>query len=86
MVELLDDTLDRLDAHNLVGGVEVLVGDRVDVGSGELAPRLLLLEGEPGASLAEALELADVVARDLGHVAQVVVGQLALLERDAVQN
>ena len=78
VVELLHHALNRVDVDDLVRGVEVDLGHAVDVLGGELGTCGLALRGEVGAALAEALQRADVVARDLGHVAQVLVGELAL--------
>lgn len=78
VVELLHHALNRVDVNDLVRGVEVDLGHAVDVLGGELGTCGLTLRGEVGAALAEALQRADVVARDLGHVAQVLVGELAL--------
>ena len=71
--------LDGVDVDDLVRCIEVLVCDTVDVLARQLTPLRLALARHARAPLAKALQLADVRARDLGHVPQLVVGKVPLV-------
>ena len=77
VVILLDYRLHGVDVDLLMGGVEVLIGDAVDVLTGKLATFLFFVPSISGATLAEAFELADVGAGDLSHMAQMLIAESA---------
>ena len=68
-----------------VRDVEVLVRDAVDVFARELAALLLAIPRVVCAALAKALELADVRARDLGHVPELGIGEMPHVARRVEQ-
>lgn len=72
VVELLDHPLDHIDMDDLARGVEVGLCRLIDIRRREFEPCRLALGSEPRAAFAETFEVADVVARDLRHVAQML--------------